>query len=109
MNLYGNRKKIIRESENSNIKPSNFPHNATEIEPEPESEPEPEQESVPEPLIERTNKIQKICCTEKYHLKMETIFMNNENSKTNESNKFCYYFADKFSLKEPNKNTALVN
>ena len=72
MNLYGNRKKIIRESENSNIKPSNFPHNATEIEPEPESEPEPEQESVPEPPIERTNKIQKICCTEKQSSRKRT-------------------------------------
>ena len=35
--------------------------------------------------------------------------MNNQNSKTNESNKFCYYFTDKFSLRDPNKNTALVN
>ena len=38
---------------------------------------------------------------------METIFMNTENSKTNESNKFIYQFTDK--LKTPNnKNTGLV-
>ena len=55
MNLYDNRNKIIRAFENGNIKPSNFPHNATET--EPKSEPESEQESEPEPPIERTNKI----------------------------------------------------
>ena len=31
--------------------------------------------------------------------------MNTENSKTNES----YYFTDKLNLKNPNKNSALVN
>ena len=35
--------------------------------------------------------------------------MKTENSKTNESNKFAYEFADKLNLKNPNKNTALVN
>ena len=41
---------------------------------------------------------------------METIFMNTENSKTNESNKFIYQFTDKVHLKTPNnKNIVLVN
>ena len=40
---------------------------------------------------------------------METIFTNSENSKTNKFNKFSYYFNDKFNLKNPNKNIALVN
>ena len=41
---------------------------------------------------------------------METIFMNNENSKANESNKFIYQFTDKLNLKTPNnKNIGLVN
>ena len=40
---------------------------------------------------------------------METIFMNTENSKTNESNKFIYHFTDKLNLKDPHKNVALVN
>ena len=40
---------------------------------------------------------------------METIFLNTENSKTNESNKSSYYFTDKFNLKNSNKNIALVN
>ena len=35
--------------------------------------------------------------------------MNNENSRTNESNKFCYYFTDMCNLKGLNKNIALVN
>ena len=39
---------------------------------------------------------------------METIFMNTENSRTNKSNKFCCYFSDKLSLKDPNENFALV-
>ena len=30
---------------------------------------------------------------------MEAIFMNTENSKTNESNKFIYQFTDKLNLK----------
>ena len=40
---------------------------------------------------------------------MEAIFMNTENSKTNESNKFIYQFTDKLSLKNPNKNILMVN
>ena len=41
---------------------------------------------------------------------MEKIFMNTENSKTNESNKFIYQFTDKRNLKTPtNKNNGLVN
>ena len=41
---------------------------------------------------------------------METIFMNNENSKTNESSKPIYQFTDKVNLKSPNnKNIGLVN
>ena len=33
---------------------------------------------------------------------METIFMNIENNKTNESNKFIYQFTEKLNLKTPN-------
>ena len=41
---------------------------------------------------------------------METVFMNTENNKTNESNKFVYQFTDKFNLKTPNnKNIGLAN
>ena len=40
---------------------------------------------------------------------METIFMNTENSKTNESNKFIYQFTDKLNLNPNNKNIGLVN
>ena len=40
---------------------------------------------------------------------MEKIFMSTENSKTNESNKFFYEFADKLNLKNPNKIIALSN
>ena len=42
-------------------------------------------------------------------LKMETMFMNTLNSKTNKSNKFMYQFTDKLNLKNPNKNMALTN
>ena len=43
-------------------------------------------------------------------LKMETNFMNAENGKTNEPNKFFYQFTDKLNLKNPNnKNIGLVN
>ena len=35
--------------------------------------------------------------------------MNNENSKTNESNKFIYEITDKLNLKNPNKDITLVN
>ena len=41
---------------------------------------------------------------------METIFMNTDNSKTNEPNKFINQFTDKLNLKNPsNKSTGLVN
>ena len=40
---------------------------------------------------------------------METIFMNTENSKTNEPNRFKLDSADKLNLKNPNKNLALAN
>ena len=40
---------------------------------------------------------------------METIFMNTENSKTNEPHTFRLDLADKFNLKNPKKNIALVN
>ena len=33
---------------------------------------------------------------------METTFMNTENSKTNESNKFIYQFTESLNLKSPN-------
>ena len=37
---------------------------------------------------------------------METIFMNTENSKTNEPHKFRLTLADKLNLKHPNNNMA---
>ena len=41
---------------------------------------------------------------------METIFLNTESSKTNESNRFIYQFTDKLNLKIPNnKSIELVN
>ena len=40
---------------------------------------------------------------------METIFMNTENSKTNEPHRFRLTLAGKLSLKYPNKNMALAN
>ena len=40
---------------------------------------------------------------------METIFMNTENSKTNEPHKFKLDLADKRNLRNPKKNIALVN
>ena len=39
---------------------------------------------------------------------METIFMNTENSNTNESNKFIYQFTDKLRIPN-NKNIGLLN
>ena len=39
---------------------------------------------------------------------METIFMNNENSKTNESHRFRLDITDKLNLKDPKKNMALA-
>ena len=41
-------------------------------------------------------------------IKMETIFMNTENSKTNESHRFKLDLADKLNLKNAKKNMALV-
>ena len=40
---------------------------------------------------------------------METIFMNTENSKTNEPYRFKLDLKDKLNLKNPNKNMALAN
>ena len=40
---------------------------------------------------------------------MEAIFMNTENSKTNEPHRFKLDLADKLNLKNPKKNIALVN
>ena len=40
---------------------------------------------------------------------METIFMNTENSKTNESHRFRLFLADKLNLKNPNKNIFLAD
>ena len=40
---------------------------------------------------------------------METIFMNTENSGTNEPHRFKLDLADKLNLKNPNKNMALAN
>ena len=41
-------------------------------------------------------------------IKMETIFMNTENSKTNESHRFKLDLADKLNLENPKKNIALA-
>ena len=40
---------------------------------------------------------------------METIFMNTENCKTNEPQRFRLTLADKLNLKDPGKNMALAN
>ena len=40
---------------------------------------------------------------------METFFMNTKNSKTNEPNRLKYDLIDKFHLRNPNKNMALLN
>ena len=40
---------------------------------------------------------------------MERIFMNTENSKTNEPHKFRLPLSDKLNLKNPNKNISLGN
>ena len=40
---------------------------------------------------------------------METIFMNTENCKTNEPDRFRLSLADKLDLKNPNKNIVLAN
>ena len=43
------------------------------------------------------------------HYKMETVFMNTENIKTNESPRFKLDLVDKLNLKNPKKNIAVVN
>ena len=43
------------------------------------------------------------------YCKMETIFMNTKNSKTNEPHRFKLDLTDKFNLKDPKKNVALAN
>ena len=40
---------------------------------------------------------------------METIFMNSENSTINEPHRLRLTLADKFNLKDPNKNMAFAN
>ena len=40
---------------------------------------------------------------------MKTTFMNTENSKTNEYNRFSYNFTNKLNLKNPKTNIAIVN
>ena len=40
---------------------------------------------------------------------METIFINTQNSKTNEPHKFRLTLADKLNLKDPNNNMAFAN
>ena len=40
---------------------------------------------------------------------METIFMNNENSKTNDPQRFKLDLTDKLNLKSSNKNMVLAN
>ena len=42
-------------------------------------------------------------------IKMETIFINTENSKTNKSHRFRLYLTEKLNLKNPKKNMALAN
>ena len=42
-------------------------------------------------------------------IKMETIFMNTENSKTSEPHRFKLDLTDKLNLKNPSKNMALAN
>ena len=42
-------------------------------------------------------------------IKIETIFMNTENSRTSEPHRFKLDLTDKLNLKNPNKNMALAN
>ena len=44
-----------------------------------------------------------------YIIKMETIFMNTENSKTNESHRFRLDWTDKLNLRNPKKDMDLTN
>ena len=43
------------------------------------------------------------------YYKMETIFLNTENSKTNQPHRFKLDLPDKLNLKTPKKNMALAN
>ena len=43
------------------------------------------------------------------YYKMETIFLNAENSKTNQPHRFKLDLPDKLNLKNPKKNMALAN
>ena len=46
---------------------------------------------------------------DQHYLNMEKIYINTENSKTNESNKFIYQFTDKLILKPQQQKDGLVN
>ena len=62
-------------------------------------------------FLYRSKKLTKQLCKRfgRHYLKMETIFMNTENSKTNEAHRFKLDLTDKRNLKNPNKNMALAN
>ena len=56
------------------------------------------------------NEIKQLLCSLYCSKKlMETIFMNTENSKSNEPHRFRLFLADKRNLKNPNKNITLGN
>ena len=44
--------------------------------------------------------------SDRHYLKMETIFMNTEDSKTSKSHRFKLDLTDKLNLKDPRKNMA---
>ena len=52
---------------------------------------------------------QSIIIFDQYHLKMEAILINTENSKTNKPHRFRLSLADKLTLKDRKKNMTLVN
>ena len=52
---------------------------------------------------------QSIIIFDQYHLKMESILINTENSKTNKPHRFRLSLADKLTLKDRKKNMTLVN
>ena len=57
--------------------------------------------SIHYPMMKIYNKRQlqrNLYASHQYYLKMETIFMNTENSTTNKSGKHSYYFTDKVDL-----------
>ena len=56
-----------------------------------------------------SKKLTKTIYNNQYYFKMETIFMNTENSKTNEPHRFRLTVADKLDLKDYDKNRALKN